>query len=118
MLQAEWHQHSLRVAAEIKTYAESRNCSPAQFVVAWVLNNALVSAALAGPRTESQLDDYLLALRLRLGPEDEAFVDSLVASGHPATPGYNDPAYPLEGRIVGEPLRGERALAPHAERGR
>jgi len=30
--------------------------------------------------------------------EDEALVDSLVAPGHPSTPGYTDPAYPLNGR--------------------
>ena len=23
----------------------------------------------------------------------------LVATGHPSTPGYNDPAYPIEGRV-------------------
>jgi hypothetical protein len=27
-------------------------------------------------------------------------VDRLVTPGHPSTPGYNDPAYPLEGRIA------------------
>ena len=30
----------------------------------------------------------------------EALVDSLVAPGHPSTPGYTDPAYALEGRKV------------------
>jgi hypothetical protein len=25
-------------------------------------------------------------------------IDRLVASGHPSTPGFNDPAYPIEGR--------------------
>jgi hypothetical protein len=25
-------------------------------------------------------------------------MDRLVASGHPSTPGFNDPAYPIEGR--------------------
>ena len=30
--------------------------------------------------------------------EDEAFVNGLVTPGHPAAPGYNDPAYPIEGR--------------------
>jgi aryl-alcohol dehydrogenase (NADP+) len=35
---------------------------------------------------------------VRLTPEDETFVDGLVVSGHPAVPGYNDPAYPIEGR--------------------
>ena len=32
--------------------------------------------------------------------EDEALVDSLVPAGHPSTPGYSDPAYPLEGRLA------------------
>ena len=31
-------------------------------------------------------------------PWSEELVDSLVATGHPSTPGYNDPAYPIEGR--------------------
>ena len=30
---------------------------------------------------------------------DEALVDGLVAPGHPSTPGYNDPQYPIEGRV-------------------
>ena len=33
-----------------------------------------------------------------VAPEDEALIDSLVAPGHPSTPGYTDPAYPLERR--------------------
>ena len=31
--------------------------------------------------------------------KDEALIDRLVPAGHPSTPGYSDPAYPLEGRI-------------------
>ena len=31
---------------------------------------------------------------------DEALADRLVSPGHPSTPGYNDPAYPIEGRPV------------------
>ena len=61
--------------------------------VAWVLNNRLVTAPIAGPRTEAQWEDYLGALAYRFTAEDEALVDSLVAPGHPSTPGYNDPAY-------------------------
>jgi hypothetical protein len=37
-------------------------------------------------------------LAYRFTPEDEALVDRLVPAGHPSTPGYTDPAYPLEGR--------------------
>jgi hypothetical protein len=49
--------------------------------------------------TEAQWEDYVGALSYRFTEEDEALVDSLVPPGHPSTPGYNDPAYPLEGRI-------------------
>ncbi len=69
-----------------------------QFAVSWVLNSSFVSAVIAGPRTEQQWDDYLRALDYRFTAEDEALIDRLVASGHPSTPGFNDPAYPIEGR--------------------
>jgi aryl-alcohol dehydrogenase (NADP+) len=54
---------------------------------------------VAGPRTEQQWGAYGEALGLRLTAEDEALVDRLVAPGHPSTPGYNDPQYPIEGRV-------------------
>jgi integrase len=70
-----------------------------QFAVAWVLNNALVTGTIAGPRTFEQWEHYLGTLDYKFTIEDEALVDRLVAPGHPSTPGYNDPAYPLEGRV-------------------
>jgi aryl-alcohol dehydrogenase (NADP+) len=63
-----------------------------------VLNSAFVNGVIAGPRTEVQWDDYLRALDYRFTAEDEALIDRLVTPGHPSTPGYNDPAYPIEGR--------------------
>ena len=53
---------------------------------------------IAGPRTEEQWDDYMRALAYRFTTEDEALIDKLVVSGHPSPPGFNDPAYPIEGR--------------------
>lgn len=70
----------------------------AQFATAWVLAHRSVSSVIAGPRTLAQWQDYLPALDYRVTPEDEALIDSLVAPGHPSTPGYTDPAYPLERR--------------------
>ena len=32
---------------------------------------------------------------LDISAEEERMVDALVAPGHPSTPGYTDPAYPL-----------------------
>ena len=99
MLQAEWRPESLDLAQEIKQYAERRGMTAGQFAVLWVLNNVLVSAAIAGPRTEAQWDDYVGALGHKFTAEDEALIDRLVTPGHPSTPGFNDPAYPIEGRV-------------------
>ncbi len=68
------------------------------FAVLWVLNNRIVTSVIAGPRTAGQFKDYLGALRHEFTAEDEALMDSLVAIGHPSTPGFNDPRYPPRGR--------------------
>jgi aryl-alcohol dehydrogenase-like predicted oxidoreductase len=65
-----------------------------------VLNNMLISGVVAGPRTEAHWDDYVKALDVTVTKEDEAFVNDLVVAGHPAAPGYNDPQYPIEGRVA------------------
>ncbi len=63
-----------------------------------MLHNRLVSSTIAGPRTEAHWDNYLEALNVQLGPDDEQFIDRLVPPGHASTPGYTDPGYPVEGR--------------------
>ncbi|MFC0239870.1 aldo/keto reductase [Rhodopseudomonas telluris] len=103
MLQTEWRPESLELAQRIRAHAEAKGVTAGQFAVAWVLNNALVTSVIAGPRTEAQWDDYVRALDVTFTAEDEALIDSLVVTGHPSTPGYNDPAYPIEGRPVRHP---------------
>jgi aryl-alcohol dehydrogenase (NADP+) len=98
MMQSEWRRESLEIAQSIKQHAEAQGITPVQFAFAWVLNNRFVTAPIAGPRTLEQFESYLPALDYRFTPEDEALVDRLVPIGHPSTPGYNDPAYPIEGR--------------------
>ena len=53
---------------------------------------------VAGPRTLAQWESYLAALEYKYTIDDETLMNSLVISGHSSTPGYNDPAYPIEGR--------------------
>jgi aryl-alcohol dehydrogenase (NADP+) len=98
MMQAEWRPESLKLAQEIKRHAESKGITAGQFAVGWVLNSSFVSSVIAGPRTEEQWDDYVRALEYKFTAEDEALIDRLVVTGHPSTPGFNDPAYPIEGR--------------------
>jgi aryl-alcohol dehydrogenase-like predicted oxidoreductase len=99
MHQTEWRRESLVIAQTLRRHAEARGITAGQFAVNWVLNNKFVTAAVAGPRTEAQWDEYLGALDYTFTAEDEALVDSLVVTGHPSTPGYNDPQYPIEGRV-------------------
>ena len=90
MMQTEWRHESLELAQRVKAHAEAKGTTPVAFAIAWVLNNAFVSAAIAGPRTLAQWQSYRPALECRIDAADEAFVDSLVAPGHPSTPGYNE----------------------------
>lgn len=100
IMQTEWRAESLEVARKVAARAQGKRMSTIAFAIAWVLRNRAVSSAIVGPRTEEQWDSYLPALDAALDADDEAFVDSLVPPGHASTPGYTDPAYPVEGRKV------------------
>jgi aryl-alcohol dehydrogenase (NADP+) len=99
MMATEWRPESLALAQKVKAHAEAKGMTTGQFALNWVMNNSLITAALPGPRTLEQWEENLGALRFRLDAEDEAFIDELVTPGHPSTPGYNDPLYPLTGRV-------------------
>ncbi len=98
MLQTEFREASLAIAQTLKAHCDKKGVALSHFATAWVLANAAVSAVIAGPRTFAQWTDYFGALEVAIDGDDEALVDSLVAPGHPSTPGYNDPMYPLAGR--------------------
>jgi aryl-alcohol dehydrogenase-like predicted oxidoreductase len=98
MMQTEWREESLVLAQRVAAHARSRGMTPSQFAVNWVLNSRIVSSAIVGPRTLEQMREYLGAVGLGFDADDEALIDSMVVTGHPSTPGYNDPAYPIEGR--------------------
>jgi len=99
MMESEFREESLRHAQRIKEHAERKGMTAGQFALNWVLNNKLVTAVIAGPRTEEQWRDYLRALKHKLDAADEAFVDGLVTPGQTSTPGYTDPKFPILGRI-------------------
>ena len=96
--QVDFRDESVRLAQVIKAHAEAHGITAVDFAVNWVLNSRHVTSVIAGPRTAAQWRQYLGALKYTFTAEDEALVDSLVPSGHPSTPGYNDPQYPPTGR--------------------
>jgi aryl-alcohol dehydrogenase (NADP+) len=97
-METEFREESLAIAQKVKAHAEKKGMSAGHFAFNWVLNNRIVTSVIAGPRTLAQWNDYVAALGKKFDAEDEALIDSLVKSGHPSTPGYNDPAYPMNGR--------------------
>ena len=99
MMQTEWRSESIEIAQRIRAHAEARGATPVDIAIGWLLNNALVTAPVTGPRTMEQWQAYLGALDYDYGADDEDLINSLVPSGHPSTPGYTDPQYPIEGRV-------------------
>jgi len=99
ILETEWREESLQIAQRVQQYAQQRGVGVVAFAIAWVLNNRAVSSAIVGPRTEQQWQTYREALAVVISKEDEAFIDSLVTPGHSSTPGYNDSAHFVSGRL-------------------
>jgi aryl-alcohol dehydrogenase-like predicted oxidoreductase len=98
MAETEFREESLQIAQQLAQHAQAKGCTLAQWATAWVLANRIISSVIAGPRTFAQWQDYLPALDVVIDTQDEALVNGLVAPGHPSTPGFTDPAYPLVGR--------------------
>lgn len=99
MMETEFREESLVIAQQFVAHAKKKGLTPGQFAVAWVLANGIIDSVIGGPRTLEQWEEYYGALDYRLDQEDEDFVDSLVSPGHPSTPGYSDPHYPMYGRL-------------------
>src|SRR5262245_31588374 len=76
MLESEFRDESIRHAERIKAHAARRGMSAGQLALNWVLNNRLVTAIIAGPRTEEQWREYLGALEHGFDAEDEALIDT------------------------------------------
>ena len=99
IMQTEFRPESLALATRMAEHARQRQLTPTQLALAWVWNNALVNGVIGGPKTMAQWQDYLDALDTPFDEQDESFVSGLVTTGHASTPGYNDPQYPVVGRV-------------------
>jgi aryl-alcohol dehydrogenase-like predicted oxidoreductase len=95
----EWRDDSLRIAQELREHAEGRGMTSGQFAVGWLLDDARVTAVLAGPRTLDQWTEYLGALGHTFEAEDVAIIDRLVPPGYASTYGYHDPDFPIDGHV-------------------
>jgi aryl-alcohol dehydrogenase-like predicted oxidoreductase len=101
IMQTEFREESFAIAQRLKEHAAKTGRTPVQFALAWLWANRIVTSIIAGPRTLSQWQDYIDAIGTPWSTDDEVLVDSLVHPGHPSTPGYSDPQYPIYGRRLG-----------------
>jgi aryl-alcohol dehydrogenase-like predicted oxidoreductase len=100
MMMTEFRKESMVIATIIKEHAEARGRTAIGFALNWVLANAIVTSVIVGPNDRSQLRTYIDATDQAFDAGDEALLDRLVAAGHPSTPGYTDPLFPVTGRRV------------------
>ena len=100
MMMTEFREESMVIAQIIKGHAEKKGRTAIGFAVNWVLANPIVTSVIVGPNTQAQLQTYVAATDESFDAADEALLDRLVAAGHPSTPGYTDPLYPVTGRPV------------------
>jgi aryl-alcohol dehydrogenase-like predicted oxidoreductase len=100
IMDAEYRPESLALAERIAAHAATRGATSIDYAVRWVLSNQAVSSVIAGPRTFEQWQSYLTYTGYTWTADDERLIDDAVKTGHPSTPGYNDPSYPFDGRFL------------------
>ncbi len=100
ILQTELREESYEVAQKLKPLADAHGKTLTQFSLAWVLANPTITSVIIGPRTMAQLEDNLECLDCTPTETDETTINELVPPGEHTGKGYNDPAYPVLGRLT------------------
>ena len=100
ILQTELREESYEVAQKLKPLADAHGKTLTQFSLAWVLANPTITSVIIGPRTMAQLEDNLGCLDCTPTETDETTINELVPPGEHTGKGYNDPAYPVLGRLT------------------
>ncbi|MFO0919630.1 MAG: aldo/keto reductase [Planctomycetaceae bacterium] len=99
MKEAELREESFEISQQLTAYCERKGVPTSAFSLAWCLANPVITSVIIGPRTMEQFEDNLNGPGVEITPEDEAFVDSLVPPGEHSGKGFQDPAYPVLGRL-------------------
>jgi len=100
MMMTEFREESMIIAQTIKEHAEAKGRTAIGFALNWVLANTIISSVIVGPNSLAHLNTYVAATSEGFDADDEALLNRLVAAGHPSTPGYTDPQFPVTGRRV------------------
>ena len=83
--QGENFQKNLDLLAKIEKLAKSKNCSPSQLALAWVLAQGEDIVPIPGTKRAKYLDDNLGALRVHLAPDELRQIDAILPIGATAS---------------------------------
>ncbi|NGM61179.1 aldo/keto reductase [Sphingobacterium sp. SGG-5] len=78
--QPEFIEKTNRMLEKIKPIAESKNATLSQLVLAWTIERAGITVALAGARNAQQAIENAGAADVNLSQEEKAFIDELVSA--------------------------------------
>ena len=93
-------ERNWRIVDAVVEIASETGKSPSQVALNWLLTRPVVAAPIVGARTVEQLEDNLGAVGWSLTAQDERQIDALVPRGEHTGKGYNDPQYPVRGRVL------------------
>jgi aryl-alcohol dehydrogenase-like predicted oxidoreductase len=72
----------------VERLAQQKECTPAQFALAWCMNQPGVTSPIIGPRTLEQLQDNLGVLDITITDEDRTQIDAVALPGRVTVPYY------------------------------
>lgn len=80
---------ALAAVDKFVAFCGDRNVIPAQFALAWCLNQPGVTSPIVGPRTLDQLQAYIESTRLDVTDSDRATIDTIFKPGTHVSEYYN-----------------------------
>jgi len=69
-LERYWSDKNFEAVNRLKKIAEEHDCSLAQFALAWILNNEIITSVLSGTISPEQLEENLAATEIELSHEE------------------------------------------------
>ncbi len=83
-----YNEHIFYVTEGLEPLVKEKDCTMAQFALAWCMHQPGIISPIIGPRTMQQLEDNLGALDVEITDEDRRKVDELIAPGRMVSPFY------------------------------
>jgi aryl-alcohol dehydrogenase-like predicted oxidoreductase len=73
--------------------AREKNCSAAQFALAWCLNQAGILGPVLGPKTFEQFEEQMSSLQITITEDDKNRINKVSPAGKDVVPYYLDDAF-------------------------